>query len=174
MRHKKWLGLGLALVIFSSVGLAGTREFRKGMFFLTPQVGVNEWTVPFGVNAEWAVTPNIGVGGTTMLWLFAKGGYDYSVMSLFGDVSYHFTKLDARNLDLYAGGGLGFHVVSSQKWKDFLGESSAAAPGLFLVPFAGARYYFSPKTAVSLRLYVDILGDWAGVGAVLGVTFRLK
>ena len=174
MRYKKWLGLGLALVIFSTAGFAGTREFRKGMFFLTPQVGVNEWSVPFGVNAEWAVSPYIGVGGTTMLWLFGKEGYDYSVVTLFGDFSYHFTRLDARDLDLYVGGGLGFNVVSSKKKSDFLGEGRAATSGLFLVPFVGVRYYFSPKTAVSLRLYVDILGDWAGAGAVLGVTFRLK
>jgi hypothetical protein len=79
-------------------------------------------------------------------------------------------------LDLYAGGGLGFHIVSAkaQPQTDFVGDGHAGASGLFLVPFAGLRYYLSPKVALSLRLLVGFIGDWSGAEAFAGVTFLMK
>lgn len=176
MRYKTLPGLCLAMIFLSSVLFAGPAEFRKGVTYLTPQVGVNTWTVPFGVNVEHAITPNIGIGGTGLLWLFTRADYDYSIVTLYGDVAYHFTKLNARNLDLYAGGGLGFHVVSKTRKNDIFepGEHRGGASGLFLLPFVGLRYYLSPKVALSFRLNVGIFGDWSGVDGLIGVTFRLK
>jgi len=174
MNYQRLLGLGGAVLILASGLLAGPREFRNGSFYLTPQVGVNRWTVPFGVNAEWAISPNVGLGGTGMFWLYGSKDYDYSVFTVIGDVAYHFTKLNAKDLDLYAGGGLGFDIVSSKRRSDFFGESHAGASGLFLVPFVGLRYYLTPKLALSLRLLVAFIGDWPGAQAFIGVTFRLK
>ncbi len=175
MRYRTFLGLSLALFFLSSVIFAGPAEFRKGTTYLTPQIGVNTWTVPFGVSVEYAVTPNIGLGGTGLLWLFAHDIYNYSIVTLYGDVAYHFTKLRARNLDLFAGGGLGFHVVSKTRRNDVFepGEYHGGASGLFLLPFVGLRYYLSPKVALSFRLNVGILGDWSGVDGLIGVAFRL-
>jgi len=175
MRYKTLPGLCLAMIFLSSVVFAGPGEFRKGVTYLTPELGVNTWSVPFGLSVEYALTPNIGIGGTGLLWIFGSGGYDYTNVSLFGDFAYHFTRLRAKDLDLYAGGGLGFISVSRSKAKDIAeGNSRGDKAGVFLVPFAGVRYYLSPSVALSLRLMVYVFGDWQGIGGLVGVTFRLK
>jgi hypothetical protein len=175
MRHKTFPGLSLAVIFLSSLVLGGPGEFRKGVTYLTPELGVNTWSVPFGLSVEYALTPNIGIGGTGLLWIFGSGGYDYTNVSLFGDFAYHFIRLRARDLDLYAGGGLGFISVSKSKSQDIAeGNSRGDKAGVFLVPFAGVRYYLSPSIALSLRLMVNVFGDWQGVGGLAGVTFVLK
>lgn len=116
MKRKIFLGLALGLVVLSVSAAAGPAEFSKGSFYLTPQVGINTWTIPFGVNAEYAITPNIGLGATVMLWLWGEPGWSESVIAPAFEAAYHFTKLNARKLDLYAGAGLGF-AAYSWKWK---------------------------------------------------------
>lgn len=172
MNFKKLLGLVFAVLILASGILAGPGEFRYRSFYLTPEVGVNRWTVPFGLSAEWAISPYVGMGGTGMIWIFSSGGYDYSNVTLCWDVAYHFTMLNARDLDLYAGGGLGFVAVSKKRQSDFFGEGHTS--GLFLFPFLGLRYYVSPTVALSLRLQFGFIGDWPGGEALVGVTFRLR
>ncbi len=154
---------------------AGAQEFQKDDFTITPQVGINAYTVPFGASVEYAITENIGIGGTGMIWLWSSQYWSNSLISLSADAAYHFTSLDVEKLDVYAGGALGFSLYS---WRakagtggDFKGAGSS---GLYLQPFVGARYYVTPTIAVNLRLNVAILGDWSGVGGYLGVTIPLR
>lgn len=162
------------LLAFSSL-LAGPKEFYKKSIYLTPQVGINSWAIPFGANVEYAVTENIGAGGTAMFWTWGGEFWSNTLVSLSAEAAYHFTKVKAEKFDLFAGGGLGISIYS-WKWKsgfeDIL-EGATASSGIYLQPFAGARYYFSPKIALSLRLVGALLGSWAGFGGTIGVSFNL-
>jgi len=172
MKNKVILGLALILALFTVSATAGTNEFSKGSIFITPQIGLNEWTIPFGVNAEYAITPNIGVGATVMVWLWSDSYWSQSVISPMIEGAYHFTKINVDKLDLYAGAGLGF-AVYSWKWKNGAdGIGSDASSGIFVQPFVAARYYFSKSIAGMLKFGWG-LGNWGSYGATIGVTFRL-
>jgi len=170
---KKLLVAFVAVLVLSGAALAGENEFSKGSFFLTPQVGINSWSVPFGLNAEYALTPNIGVGGTIMAWFWGDSWYSYSMIYPSVEGTYHFTQLDMDKVDLYAGAGLGFGIFSySAKEVGFTGTLGNS--GLILGIILGGRYYFTPTIAASLRLGGSFLGGWGGFGATIGVTFKLK
>jgi hypothetical protein len=138
-------------------------EFNKGETYLTPQIGVNTYAIPFGANIEFALTENIGVGGTVMAWIWGAGTLIVPEV----DAAYHFTKLKVEKLDLFAGVGVGFAIWHA---KGIYGGTGGS--GLYIDPFVAGRYWFSEKMAVSLRMNFGI-GDWNGVGGLLGVTFRI-
>ena len=165
------LVLGLA-----SSASASSEEFAKGSLFLTPQVGITTYAIPFGISAEFGLTPNIGIGATAMFQLWSDEWWSQTLINLSADAAYHFTQLDVEKLDLFAGASLGFSIYS-WNWKsgyeDWF-EGSTGSSGLYISPFLGARYFFSPKFAASLKTYFSIIGSYAGVGGVLGVTIRLK
>jgi len=165
----------LALAVCAGAALAGPKEYVKGKFYLTPQVGFSSWggSVPFGVNGEYAMTENIGIGGTVMAQFWSEASWKTSLISLAAEANYHFTKLNAEKFDLYAGAGLGYSIVSVSYNVGYL-TGSGAASGLNLYPILGARYWFSPKIAGSVRLSGSLLGSFTGFGAAVGVTFILK
>jgi outer membrane immunogenic protein len=170
---KKLLIAIFALLILSGAALAGTNEFSKGSFFVTPQVGFNSWAIPFGVNAEYGITPNIGIGGTVMVWLWSDTWYSYSMISPSVEGVYHFTQLNLDKIDLFAGAALGFSIFSSSvKVEGFTGTLGSSGIDLGIV--LGGRYFFSDKIAVSLRTSGSFIGGWAGFGGAIGVTFKLK
>jgi hypothetical protein len=136
-------------------------SFAKGKTFVTAQIGLYSGEIPFGGSFEYAMTENIGVGATLMMWF----GSGYSVFMPSADVAYHFTMLDVEKLDLFAGVGVGFAVVG--------GEGVSGASGLSVNPFIAARYWFSEKMGVSLRANIGLIGDWTGVGSALGIVFML-
>ena len=136
-----------ALVIFLSASLltaAYTKKkapvrrsaslvFLKGDKFLTPQIGLYSGEIPFGANFEYAITENIGVGATLMMWF----GSGFSVIMPSVDAAYHFTMLKVEKLDLFAGAGDGFcHCRRS---------GVRGSSGLSLNPFIAGRYWFSDK-----------------------------
>jgi hypothetical protein len=141
---------------------SNSQVFLKGDMFLTPQIGINSYAVPFGANFEYAVTENIGVGGTVMLWFWSGA----SVILPAVEGAYHFTQLKVEKLDLFAGAGVGFAVFNA-------GDGVSGSSGLYLYPYVAGRYYLSEKIALSLRLNIGVIGDFTGVGGLLGVTFRL-
>ncbi|MBS3818997.1 hypothetical protein KGY73_05780 [bacterium] len=174
---KKVLGVAILLLLFSvSFVFSQDKEFYEKTQIISPILGVNSYTVPFGANFEYGITENVGIGGTAMYWSWGGRMYSNSLISLSADAAYHFTSLEVDKLDLFAGGGLGISIYS-YSWKsgyDGGVYGGAGSSGLFLEPFAGARYYFSPKISGFTRLHVNVVGSWAGVGGVLGVSFRLK
>jgi hypothetical protein len=168
---KKILITFLVLIVCSSLALSAAPkkkatgvEFHKGDKFLTPQVGFNSWGLPFGANFELAITENIGVGGTVMLWFWNDFGYSESVIAPSAEVAYHFTELKVSKLDLSAGGGLGFAIYNS----DFGTGSSSIYPFILL----NGRYFFKPNIALNLRFNISF-GTWGSAGGLVGVTFRI-
>jgi hypothetical protein len=168
MKIKRFVLASLVLVLCLSLAAAprgrktARLQFHQGDKFLTPQIGLNSYTVPLGVNFESAITANIGVGGTVMMWVWSHG----TIIMPSVDGAYHFTQLDADKLDLFAGASLGFAIFSAK-------EGYGGSSGLYLSPFVAGRYWFSGKMAVSLRLNFSVVGDWKGLGGLLGVTFPI-
>lgn len=141
---------------------SNTLTFTKGDMFLTPQIGFNSWAIPFGANFEYAMTENIGVGGTIMMWFWSGA----SVILPSVDAAYHFTTLEVDKLDLFAGVGVGFAIYNA-------GAGISGSSGIYIDPFVAGRYWFSDKIGVSLRLNIGLIGDWSGVGGLLGVVFKI-
>lgn len=171
MKLNKIMLMLVVLIVSSSLCLSAapkrgkkyaSLEFEKGNMFLTPQIGLNSYAVPFGVNFEYAMTENIGVGGTVMMWIWNHG----TLILPSVDAAYHFTMLEVEKLDLFAGAGLGFAIFSAK-------GGYSGSSGIYISPFVAGRYWFSDKMAASLRVNVGLIGDWTGVGGLLGVTFRI-
>jgi hypothetical protein len=177
---KKSLIIAAAILLIASVSSAAVKIppsqlFQKGKMWITPQIGLYSWggSVPFGASFETAITPNIGVGGTAMAMFWGESEWTSSLIMLSADVAYHFTQLKVDNLDLYAGGGLGYSIYS-YSWKSgFSGTYGGTGSGVYIATLLGARYYFTPKIAASLRLVGSLTG-WSGFGTQLGVAFNLK
>lgn len=150
----------------------GSAPFQEGDMFLTPQIGFNSHTTPIGANFEYALTDNIGIGGSLMYWHWSEsnffGDWSLSVVSLSAEAAYHFTAVKVKKLDLYAGAGLGYMSLSTDS-----GFGDGYDSGISLDPFVAARYYLGHKIALNLKLYIDLLGDFNGVSSTLGVTFKL-
>jgi hypothetical protein len=165
-----------ALVLAMGAGLAtaGPAEFSKGNFFLTPQVGYSSYAsgIPFGINAEYAVSDIFGIGASAMgqFWSEAYGSVSLAMFSV--EANYHFVKLTADKLDLYFGLGLGYGVYSVSYGSGYLSGFSGSS-GVRLLPVLGGRYYITPKIAISLRLVGSVIGG-GGLGASAGVTFKLS
>ncbi len=137
-------------------------EFEKGGKYVTPQLGINSWAVPFGASFEYGVTDNIGVGGTLMMWFWSGA----SVFLPAVEAGYHFTSLGVDKLDLFGGAGLGMAIYNA-------GGGFSGTTGLYLYPFVAGRYYFTDNIGASLRVNIGIIGDWTGVQSMLGVVIRL-
>lgn len=165
----------IALVLFLSVSLLtaaytkkktpvrrNTLTFEKGDIFVTPQFGFNSWAIPFGVNFEYAMTENIGVGGTVTVYFWSGA----SVIIPSVNAAYHFTMLEVDKLDLFAGAELGFAIYNA-------GGGISGSSGIYISPFVAGRYWFSEKIGASVRLNIGLIGDWAGVGGMFGVVFKL-
>jgi len=172
---RKVLVTVLALAVLAGTAAAGTKEFWKGGIYVTPQIGLNSWGggLPFGVNAEYGLTENIGLAGTVMFNMWSGTYWSETLINLAAEANYHFTKINADKFDLYAGGGLGYSIYSWKYKEGGSGYSDTGGSGIYIQTVLGGRYYFNPKMAVSLRLVGSLVGHWAGFGATLGVTFVL-
>jgi hypothetical protein len=172
---KKFGVLLAVLLVVSGLASATSKEFSMGKFYLTPQVGFASYgsSIPFGVNAEYALTENIGIGGTAMFQFWSDTWGSISWIMLSAEANYHFIKLMADKLDLYVGLGLGYGLYSVSYASGYLTGGSGSS-GLILQPILGGRYYISPKMAISLRLTGSIVGGYTGIGAAAGVTFNLN
>jgi outer membrane immunogenic protein len=173
---KKQLVILLSLVLISGLVFGAAKKslaadtFSEGGFYLSPMVGLNSYTIPFGLNVEYGVTPNIGIGGTVMYWGWSEPGYSYSIIGIEAEATYHFVKeIKVEKFDFYAGVGIGYNVFSS----NVSGFSTGYGSGVFFDPFAAARYYFSDKIALLMKLHIGFGGSFGGVGGSAGVTFKL-
>jgi len=176
---KKSLFLFFFIFIFAT-SLLVSESFNKRSEYLTPQIGLNSDAVPIGINYEYGISDNIGIGATLMLQYWNSrysGQYEFSsfLITPSFEAAYHFTKLDIKKLDLFAGGNLGFSLYSS-KWEDKWSGSAnvkTGSSGFFLSPFIAGRYYFNSDKAICLKIYYSVIGDWSGMGYILGLTFNL-
>ena len=176
----KSLAIVVLILFFASSLVAGEKEFKKGTWYLTPQVALYSYALNFGANLEMALTENIGVGGNLMLAFWSEdfgawGGLSQTLITPSVEVLYHFIKIPVAKLDVFAGASLGFSIYS-YSW-DVAGvgdDSGVGSSSLFLSPVAGARYWFSEKLAACLKVYFSAIGDFSSVGGVVGLTFILK
>jgi hypothetical protein len=172
MNYKKIILLTLVLFLSASLLTAAyakkkapmrsSLSFNKGVIYLTPQIGLNSWAVPFGANVEFAMTENIGVGGTVTLYFWSGA----SVIIPSVNAAYHFTMLEVEKLDLFAGAEAGFAIYNA-------GEGITGSSGIYISPFVAGRYWFSENLGASVRLNIGLIGDWAGAGGMFGVVFKL-
>jgi hypothetical protein len=164
----------LVLALGAGLATAGPAEFSKGNFFLTPQVGFASWgggVFPFGVNAEYAVSENVGLGGSVMYQGWTEELGSVSLISFAFQANYHFIKLDASKFDLYAGAELGYGLYNITYDSGFSSGISGSS-GFILAPVVGGRYFLSPTIALSLRLTGSLVLR-PGFGAIVGVSFKL-
>jgi len=159
----------LLILVLAFVMIAGVygEDFEKGQKFLTGQVGLNSYAIPFGASYSMAITDNIEVGATLMLQMWSDFGFSFTVITPSAVAFYHFTTLDLP-VDLFAGASLGYSIFSSDT-----GYGGLFASSLYLSPVVGARYFFNDKLAVSLKVFFSVLGEFGGVGTYLGVTLLL-
>lgn len=170
---KKTFAAVLFLVLGAGLAVAGPAEFSKGHFFLTPQFGFASWgtSIPFGLGAEFAVTENIGLGGSAMGQFWSDEGVSVSWVTLAAEANYHFTRLNAAKFDLYVGAGLGYGIYNVGAGGVLI---DSGASGFVLQPILGGRFFVSSKIALSLKLVGSVVGRYSGFGAVGGVTFKLN
>lgn len=161
----------VALMLCTSTSQA---QFRQGGNWLGPLLTVATDPIGFGVQYEYGINKNVGIGGILRYWgkSSSSAGYDWSwsiVMPQFQG-AYHFMPGD--QLDPYAGGRLGWAVYSFSS--DFVSASDEG--GLFLTAYGGLRYFFSPKIAGNGQLEFRVAGDDYFGGSIqltLGVDFTL-
>ena len=167
----------LFTVLMVSSVFAGEKEFGKGQLFLTPQAAYYSYAPNLGVSVEYALTENIGIGGSLMFAFWSAEAFDVkiseSLITPSLEAYYHFTEIAAKKLDLFAGLSVGYSIysyswdISGYEWSD------AGSSGLYLSPILGIRYYLTQKLAICLKSHFSALGDWSGIGGELGLTFRL-
>ncbi len=145
------------------IGFGYSKMFEKGGKYLTPQIGLNSYAIPIGVSFGIGVTENIEAGASVLYLSWSDEYYKYAVVMPSVEAFYHF-KVNVKGLDPFAGLNLGYFY--------FTGDLGSYTSGLFLSPFIGSRYYFSPKTAAMLKLYFSA-GTLSGAGFVGGVTFQI-
>lgn len=165
---------------FSYQGASAQAELDKGNLLLNGGIGFGYYYaggVSINLNAEYSITPEIGVGGYFAYthwendWGYLGNGYDisYNFIDIGVRGSYHFAKLfgvNNPNFDPYAGAFLGF-VTSSNNYDGPYDYDDDYDGGLRTGIHAGARYYFAPNFAGYGEL---------GIGLsplVLGVTLKL-
>ncbi len=173
MKTKMVIGL-VIIALFALNTFAGQDEFSKGEWFLTPQVALYSYdygSTTFGASIEYAITDNIGIGGTVMMAFWTYYELTASLITPSFDVAYHFTRLNVKKLDLYLGASLGYSIFSidTPSW------SGSDSSEFYIGPFVGARYYLNQRRtiALNLRLNGTLAGTYTGVGGLLGVTFKL-
>jgi hypothetical protein len=147
------------------------KAFEEDDNILDLSIGFSEYTTPFAVGYEHAISPNLGINVSA---LFLSWGYE---LGYFGDYTqtlimpqahlmYHFTKIKARKLDVYVGAGAGFSIYNTDR------SDETATGGLFLTGVVGIRYYVSKSIAIQARETLVVVGDWGGSYTLIGVSFR--
>lgn len=178
------LVLTIIFCLGSMNSFAVGKKFGKRAMFVSPMSGLNSYAIPFGASVEYGISEKIGVGATLLFQSWGEElnfsgynyGYNITLITPSVQVVYHFTGVKIGKIDLYTGINLGFSIVSVS-WKDDLGSGNddlVGTSGLHFSSLAGIRYYLSHKMALTAAVNYSAVGDWSGVNALLGVTFKLK
>jgi hypothetical protein len=161
--------LTIALLITASMIFA-QGPISKGQSQINVGVGLSSWGVPVYLGLDYAVHPDITLGGELSFrsynnnWRNDK--YHHSIIGILGNANYHFnTVLDIPSpWDFYAGLNLGFYSWSSPN--NYEGSQTS---GLGLGAQIGGRYYFSNKVGINL----EFGGGNAFSGGKFGLTIKI-
>jgi len=171
-------------------------KFSKGSMYVTGQVGFDSYVAtdepfnalpfPLGVSYEFALTDNIGIGGTVMLdkwsdYLGMFGGkWTFRVFKPSLDITYHLNVEKMKGLSLFCGASLGYSLlsVSNELGGDYTGELKSEP---HLAPFLGLHLYFWENAPgffgnllVTSKIYWSVTGDFSGVSGAIGITYKIK
>ncbi len=169
---KKILVLVTAIIVVSTLSVSvSSAQAKMGESVITAGLGLgypgaygSSGMPPVFLSFDHAIQPKISIGGvvsySTSSYSFVSDKWSYSYIFIGARGSYHFGEVlkDVKNIDLYGGLTLGYHVVSAK----FSGENEKLHPynaggsyfgfGIYV----GGRYYFSPKFAATAELGYDI------------------
>ena len=151
-----------ALVLLACLLLAGQMAmgygFAKNSSYLGPLVGFGWHDLMLGGQFEYGASRSVGFG---FIGGYSHKGYDYywgnlsyNYVSLGFQCNYHFRSV--KPFDLYAGGLLGYDIVSySEKYHpgyEWYHGWSATGSALFIGPQLGANFPLGRSAAFSTRL----------------------
>ncbi|MBS0618772.1 MAG: hypothetical protein JSR44_11325 [Spirochaetes bacterium] len=159
--------------------VSAAEGFQKGALFLGGAVGLGSGLGYLGgytlmANAEYAVTNDIGIGGSIGYWGYSSsqnyngcpgyscGGssytvtYSYSIIPIVVSGAWHF-HIGNPKWDLAAGVSAGYYIVNastsvSNSAYANAGFSSASASGIAIGIFGQARYFLNDRIALHGRL----------------------
>lgn len=126
-------------------------QYKKGDNLVNAGIGLGIYSLgglPIGASYEYGITEDISVGGffDYASWKNNYSVYSYSWRATYFGLrgSYHFNellKMDNDKVDVYAGLGLGYYVVSSGD--NLVSGYSGYGNSLFYHLHIGGRYYFA-------------------------------
>ena len=174
---KKTIILLASLAAISNI-FAQNGGFAKGQKLLNLGIGVNSFYsrgIPLGASFEVGITDEISVGGNvdylSTKYNFGDGSFSkFTALYVGARGSYHFNELlniENEKIDLFAGGTLGFRVLTYRDEFSSFSYTGLFGNGLFLGAFIGGRYYFNKKVGAFLEL-----GAIGSTNARLGVSFK--
>lgn len=141
-------------------------QFHNKDFYVGPRVGlggIGGAGLGLGVNAEYGITQQIGVTGTFGWSGYSSSYWTYTNLIFAVGGNFHVDLLKVKNLDTYAGLGLGWNFGSVTS-NDARYTWDTGYGGFFWDFRVGGRYFFSDKLAATaefgygfgyLRLGVD-------------------
>lgn len=175
---------GIAMVVAS--GALAQAQFVEGRTWIGPTIGLGAigGGLGFGVQGEYGITENIGLGADIAYTSFTEdfGGFGgmssglpkihYSLLGVLVAGSYHFTP--GKAFDPYVKVGVGYfnwdvayEDANGNKVDPFAGFSASYNSGVGLSGAIGARYHFSDAVSGRLSLgYPMLVG--AGVDFAFG------
>lgn len=180
--------VGLLLTLWATEG-AAKNAYSKGDLVGQTGIGIGGLGGFYGSASLPVIAAGVDVGIEKMISVGGVVGYTassqeygyifqatptvykwkYTYITVAARGSYHFLQLDHEKIDLYAGLGLGFNIVSASfEGNATLRPVNTGSSGsyLFFGFHAGGRYYFSPNFATFAELGY-------GVG-ILNVGIALK
>lgn len=158
---KKLIMVVCTVALTVSLASAATESYggyQKGAFYLGPTLGLAYSGFGIGVNGEYALDKNWGIGGEISYTTFSDdvgaGSYNaqwkYTFVGVLAAGSYHFIIEKNRRLDPYVKGGLGyFHWGASysdnqgNRYQNLYGAGYSS--GIGIEAAGGLRYFFKPK-----------------------------
>lgn len=130
-------------------------QYKKGDNLLNAGIGLGVYSLgglPIGASFEHGITEDISVGGffDYASWSNSYSTYKYSWRAMYFGArgSYHFNellKLDNDKIDVYAGLGLGYYIVSTGD--NLVSGYNGYGNRLFYNMHIGGRYYFANSLA---------------------------
>jgi outer membrane protein W len=163
---KQLLSVVLFVSLFATFSFA---QYTEGSKILGASVGLFNGGVAPGLQFHYGLNKDIDLGVGAQYWSygddFGSDSWNYTAISIVGMANYHF-RVDDGKFDPSIGLGIGYVILSD----DYDGPYDYDFTQSYLY-YAGqitARYWFTPKIAVFVRL-----GGGALTGIVAGVDFKL-
>ncbi len=154
----------LSLTVILLLASQSFSQVKAGDTFLGPRValgGVGDASMGFGLNGEYMLSNNLGIGFTGMYsgysqdytFFTASGTWSYTNIYLMGMVTYHYDLFGSKSFDTFGAFNIGYNVASATfKWKNNpsnLPNPTASVGGLVWGFSATMRYFVSESLAVT-------------------------